>query len=514
MKNRFNPPSRKSPIVRSTDVEPFSASADFSSDEAHRENPRPLGLWSFKKYVTVSNTVLVGVLIFSVMIRLFNLNYNSPFLDEASYIIHGKNMLQGKGESGFGFDWIGGMPFLYPVISTIFYNIGGIVGSRALNVFFGTTSIYLFYRIVKNVKLFDSVSLNRSNGIIAALLLSLTPIHLSLSRLAIYDMPAFSFFILAICLLQQAIIHDDSRRYHLSGTMFLIAALIKYSIVLVFPVVMATALGYVWFYKKNQLNSLLGMIINLLIGSVLYIVLLYSDLRELFVGKLAGSGDVGSIIFSQFFELTGIWYLFSIAGLAWLLFSKRYLTIILLLLSFVPLLMHLFFKNTVAIQQDTLFALIFILPLAAAFFTTLIDKSRSLGVSIAMVMAVIVFTSHTLPKTFALEHFWPNMTKAMNFLNHRVSREDRILAQSGAVAMLALEDKLPRENIVSPFVFTYKYNENDDAYKKAAADKYFTYILIDQTTANLPGVIKEELNKNYEPIYNKDSVTIYKVKQK
>ncbi len=45
----FNPPSRKSPIVRSWDAEPISASADFSSDKAHEENPRPLGRGSFKK---------------------------------------------------------------------------------------------------------------------------------------------------------------------------------------------------------------------------------------------------------------------------------------------------------------------------------------------------------------------------------------------------------------------------------------------------------------------------------
>ncbi len=67
----FDPPTRKSPtrfadsafvatsakeaatarrVVRSLDVETFSASADFSSDEAYLKNSRPLGCESFKKY--------------------------------------------------------------------------------------------------------------------------------------------------------------------------------------------------------------------------------------------------------------------------------------------------------------------------------------------------------------------------------------------------------------------------------------------------------------------------------
>lgn len=467
-----------------------------------------------EKYLTMPNLLLVGLLLFSAVLRLKNLNYNSPFLDEASYIIHGKNLLQGREELGFGFDWVGGMPFLYPVVSAVFYNFGGIILARAVNIFFGTASIYFFYRIVKNVTLFESDSLNRLNGIIAAFLLSLTPIHLLLSRLAVYDMPAFSFFMLATFLLQEAIIRSDSKRYHFSGIMFFIAALIKYSILLVLPVVMIVALGYIWFYKKNQLNNFLSMIINLLIGFIAYIVLLFSDLRELFVGELAGSGDVEGIIFSQFVELTGIWYLFCIAGLIWFLIAKRYQIIIPLLLSVVPLLMHLFFKNTVAVHQNTLFTLIFLLPLAAAFFTGLIDKSRLTGVSITIVMAVIVFISHTFPKTFAFEHFWPDMTKAMNFLTQKVSPDDKILVQSGAVAMLSLENKLPQENIISPFVFTYEDKEGDAAYKKAAADKYFQYIQIDGTTANLPSAIDKELDENYELIYNERPIAIYKVKQK
>lgn len=47
--SQFNPPTRNSPIVRSRDLEPYSASADFSSDEAKLKFPRSLGRGSFKK---------------------------------------------------------------------------------------------------------------------------------------------------------------------------------------------------------------------------------------------------------------------------------------------------------------------------------------------------------------------------------------------------------------------------------------------------------------------------------
>lgn len=48
-KSEFNPPSRKSPIIRLRDAEQFPLRQDFSSDEAKKLNPRPLDRGSFKK---------------------------------------------------------------------------------------------------------------------------------------------------------------------------------------------------------------------------------------------------------------------------------------------------------------------------------------------------------------------------------------------------------------------------------------------------------------------------------
>ena len=97
-----------------------------------------------KLFAKIPNNLLTLILLASFIVRVYNLNYNSPFLDEAQYLVLGKKVLQGHWQESAPFSWVGGLPLLYPPLVAIF-GIFGILGARFLNVIFGTVSVYLLY---------------------------------------------------------------------------------------------------------------------------------------------------------------------------------------------------------------------------------------------------------------------------------------------------------------------------------------------------------------------------------
>ena len=90
--------------------------------------------------------LLAVILIISFLLRVVNLNYNSPFNDEAVYIVIGKmGVFGGDWFSYNAKNWMAGFPYFYPTLTALSYITGGIVGSRFLSVMFGIMSIEAVY---------------------------------------------------------------------------------------------------------------------------------------------------------------------------------------------------------------------------------------------------------------------------------------------------------------------------------------------------------------------------------
>ena len=82
------------------------------------------------------------IILASFAVRVYNLNYNSPFNDEAVYIVVGKLQIFQKDFWSYNANaWMGGNSFFYPTASALAYVSGGIVGSRLLNVLFGVLAV-------------------------------------------------------------------------------------------------------------------------------------------------------------------------------------------------------------------------------------------------------------------------------------------------------------------------------------------------------------------------------------
>src|SRR3989344_1864897 len=101
----------------------------------------------FRQRILIALTVMV--FIFAFLVRFINLNYNSPFNDEAIYVVVGQSgLFLGDWVSYNAASWMAGHPYFYPSITAIAYKIGGIAQSRFVNVAFGILTLYTIYQII------------------------------------------------------------------------------------------------------------------------------------------------------------------------------------------------------------------------------------------------------------------------------------------------------------------------------------------------------------------------------
>ena len=191
---------------------------------------------------------LVLIILAAFLFRVINLNYNTPFLDEAIYIKLGEKVLEGHWQEESPFSWIGGMPLFYPSLSALFYNIGGLLGSRLLNVLLGTLSVYLLYGFTFKLHLSDISDNNEFIAGISAFLLAVMSIPVYLSRLAIYDMLSFTFFLAGLFFLLSGLadkkhgLWQKENFYFLSALSLFLSFLAKYTTLILFPLIAVWAI--------------------------------------------------------------------------------------------------------------------------------------------------------------------------------------------------------------------------------------------------------------------------------
>src|SRR3989344_170745 len=145
-------------------------------------------MWQNIKSKTIYHWLLALILLAAFLIRTLNLNYNSPFLDEAIYINLGKIFWKGHWSELFGdISWVGGFPFFYPPLSAMVHALGGIIASRFFNVVLGVGSVFLIYRFTREIFPVSSEKESRTAGLVASALMATSTIPVTFSRLSKYD---------------------------------------------------------------------------------------------------------------------------------------------------------------------------------------------------------------------------------------------------------------------------------------------------------------------------------------
>lgn len=461
--------------------------------------------------------ILVIILFIAFLIRIFNLNFNSPFIDEATYIILGKKILDGKIlEVAGSTSWMGGFPFFFPFISAIFFSLADILGSRFLNVILGTIAIFLIYLFSKQLKLFNKDIENEWLGLAAAAFVTTSAIPIYLSRLAIYDGLSIVLFLLSIALLQKASRGDrlenrgffarNRKNYYLASAFVLfLSFLAKYFSLIFFPffALLNFSLG-----KKGE-SFVKFFLFPLILFTLGYYYLNFESLNEF--AKTQNEASSRFSVMEIFLRYTLGAYLLAITGAILIYSKKKPFVLGLLALSFLPFVVHFAVANALSVHQHTYFSIIFLAPLVAVLAVELIKRFKFGIFLVVSIFGINLYLN--FDKVSDLESFWPNSRAGVGILKIEIGKNDKILAESGDVVTLVLHNKVSSENIYGPFVFSYKELEGQEAYYSAVADGFFNYVELDGTSFDQETrmQLEKRLIEKYSLIFDDGRIKIFKI---
>lgn len=454
------------------------------------------------------------ILIIAFLLRVINLNYNTPFLDEAIYFKLGQSILAGTWENLAPFNWVGGFPFFYPVISAISGSISQIIGARLFNSLLGTYSVYLMYHFAKNLNLRDNNEDNEFIGGLSAFILAISSVPIYLSRIAIYDMLSFTLLLGSLTLLHKVLNHNNRSPWYKENLLFLssfllfLSFLAKYTTLIIFPIIALWAIFQSW--NKNNLSLKLVLnyfIVPLIMLSLIYIIWTYSDLVSFWQNQISSVTPHYSEILSNFFNYSLPVSLFAIPGLIILAFKKNNFFLYFLFSSLTLPIIHLITNNIDTSIQHTYLVLIYLIPPLSYSLSLLPKWQPALKISVSLLVLFLVY-AWSYPQIIELENSWPNSTAVMSFLKPLVSQENTILTSEGEVTNLALPE-IPDKNITGFWDFDYKGETGTEAYKWAIRDGYFTYILINKNLdSDMANLINQEATAVYETVYTDESFSV------
>ena len=460
---------------------------------------------------------LVLIILAAFLFRVINLNYNTPFLDEAIYIKLGEKVLEGHWQEESPFSWIGGMPLFYPSLSALFYNIGGLLGSRLLNVLLGTLSVYLLYGFTFKLHLSDISDNNEFIAGISAFLLAVMSIPVYLSRLAIYDMLSFTFFLAGLFFLLSGLadkkhgLWQKENFYFLSALSLFLSFLAKYTTLILFPLIAVWAIYKSLKQDRLSLNlTLKYFIFPLSLAIISYLVIYFPDLREFVINQIPDPQRHYSEIINEFYVFSLPVLPFALVGFFFLFLKAKGIAFFLLFGALTVPLAHLLTNNLDAAHQHVFLSLVFLLPSAGFLISNISKKNMAIRAGLSFIFLIMVFL-YSFSQKKDLETSWPNSENAMTGLKSVVSTGDKILSSEGNVTDLALPE-IPQEAITGPFEINYQGLSSYEGFRKAISDGYFTYILFNNgLTGDFADIVRRETVNKYSVIYDNQPFVIYQL---
>ncbi|HLD01554.1 MAG TPA: hypothetical protein VJC10_01635 [Patescibacteria group bacterium] len=471
----------------------------------------------FSKFPT---GILALILLISLAIRVYNLNYNSPFLDEAQYIVLGQKVLAGHWQESNPFSWVGGMPLFYPTLSAIF-GVFGIIGSRFFNVLLGVLSVYLIYEFTKSLRFSSNESEDKVTGFIAGSFLAILTVPIYLSRLAIYDMLSFTLFLLGIVffikgltLLKPALWQRENR-FSLAAIAFASSFLAKYIVLIFLPFIVFLGLWHIRREGMKQLKVYIKYFIiplGIIVGG--YIIWQFNALLHFQTEQISASESQSFNIARNFFTYSLPVLIPALVGSVLLFVNKhKIIPVILLGFALITPVIHIATNNLAASVQHTFLTIIFLLPLAAYAFLSILRRWRFVG-SIFLIGILVGTLSYTYLQLRILEATWPNTNAVMGYLKKNTTNHEKVLSSQDDVTILALPN-LNDKNITGIYMFEYKNRTGDDAYRLALNEDYFDFVLLnDHDHQEVEKAAREALTDHYKIVYDQTPFVVYKLSRK
>jgi hypothetical protein len=472
--------------------------------------------------------LLLAYLIFqlaSLVWRGINLNYNSPFNDEAIYVVVGRmGIFQGDWETYNASGWMAGHPYFYPVMAALAYATQGIAGPRLLNVVFGVLLIELVFvavLLLAQTKKKESLV----GGLVAVVLLAASPVLYYVSRLATYDMPGFYFLFLSFIFLLMAKGKDyrTGQKYFLAVLFLFLALLTKIVAALYFPLFLvysfwrAKKLGRKnYFYWQRYFFLVLGA------GLLVYVLAVGPSLVAYYQSQ-SGIDDYnqGQII-QTFWENTRPYWFFWLVGSLGLFLTKRWRQWFLLSGGAVLVLVfHLVTGRWFTLDKHVLASVFFLSLISGLGISSLFSylKSQKLKkvVFFGLAFSLLFFVNFAFFEAPKFNRLWLDETPVLSFLETKVKLGDKILVESGASPILATYNHNYPLNITTFDWLEYAALQGKEAYAAAVAHSYFDYIQLSEPevfripeTEEIHQVVMENLGDDYYLVFEENDSLVYK----
>lgn len=420
--------------------------------------------------------MLIFILSFAVILRLWNLNYNSAHLDEASYLMVGRfGLFEQNWEEFDPATWVGGAFWFYPTISALGGMFGEIVGSRAINTLIGTSFVFIVYSLVKRLQLFKDEEVNKLTALFATFIVGISSVSINLSRFATYDILSFTLFALGLVILLLAVNKNLKSFYFISSIIFLLSFLAKYFVIIFFPFVILLAFLKLNKEKNGAKLEILNFVMPLAVGLIGYIIFNFSDLAQFYKEQVPEQTSYVEIV-THFWQRLQIYYILASIGFIVLLFWRESL-IKYIILFFFPLsilFIHLFTQRLTALDKHIFLGMIPLTIIISASLAKIVQKIPSLGITTTIATIGILGTvSYFEVRDF--EESWPNASEVTTYLDTKVTSHEKVLVQEG-ITRLVLMDKLEHDNVVTIYSFEYNGLTGNEAYTEAIKDGYFDLI--------------------------------------
>jgi len=475
----------------------------------------------FKKYtkkITIL-VLLIAIILASLAVKVVNLNYNSPFNDEAIYVVVGKlGVFEKDWETLVPFEWMAGVPYFYPSISAFAYELGGIEASRFLNVVFFALTAFLVYKIAYLLSE-GKDKVKEKAGCLAAAIFAGSSVGYYVSRLATYDMPSFFFFALSLYffILAEQARRLPGRKYILSAIFLVVAFFFKYIIALYVPILLA----FSFFVQKTSYRKRATLVYFALPLVMAFFVFGITQFKSLgiYISVQTELEIKSPLVDMLVFVVNQIGLIlpFWVVGSYWF-YKKEKLRVwaFFTFFSFIIILFHVLNQRLHTLDKHILLAIGGLAVSAGIGVSNMIkhkvhDRILLLGIGVFWVLSFVVSLKYNSA--------WVNAYSVMDFVGKNSHSEDVVLSEIGAITQLDLYEKV---NPLRVFTFDWIYydeHEGEEALVNGVSDGYFNTIILetqedgksDFNSAYHELIVENrEFNRIYSNIYSDDHFEVYR----
>ncbi|MDO8489488.1 MAG: hypothetical protein Q7S42_05200 [Candidatus Omnitrophota bacterium] len=470
----------------------------------------------FDFYVSVFYFILAA----AFLVRTANINYNSAFNDEAIYIVIGRMGLFTSDWWSYGAKlWMAGVPYIYPTLTALAYETGGLIASRFLNVIFGVLLIEEVYRLTNLLNLF-SPKINRRAAIIAAFFAAFSAIGIFVSKLATYDMASFLFLVIGINSFLKAKHFLNGKYYFLTFLCVFTAFLTKIVIAVFFPILFLLSLFVLRARAiKQRKLAVIYLYIPFLLCSLLYLYFYRDNLiTYVFTHKSLGKAENYFSIPLLIWRETGILLLLFLPSALLLVKSGKVkaLAALTMLAAAIPV-FHYALSRYATLDKHLNLTVVFLSVIAGYGLSFLLSSKSDLLKKATKVLLPIIAVLYLLNSYQILkghEQDWKNTAALQNYLKQNVQPGERILTEEGGVVILALYDKIfPPTNIATFDWIDYSGFKDERGYIQAVDDVYFDYIELDENYVgddSLKARILKSMGSNYSLAYEESGFRVFR----